>query len=166
MPKSVVIKAIFTYYYCVTFASASLLGSNSKLVTPFIPRFALMSNCSIAKPLICIYLALLLSPHTHFVPEPLLIYRQTDRQNCIDNNKSKLDLHGMCIGETGANWDTFIIYRPGADDNRVRDSKQSFKLGMVFVIVTRAFNKSQLKPIPIWRIFKKKKCPSFPRIRG
>ena len=45
------------------------------------------------------------------------------------------------VGETGANWDTFIICRPGADDNRVRDSKQSFKLGIIFVIVTRAFNK-------------------------
>ena len=40
-----------------------------------------------------------------------------------------------------ANWDTFIIYRPGADNNRVRDSKQSFILGVIFVIVTRAFNK-------------------------
>ena len=45
------------------------------------------------------------------------------------------------LGETGANWDTFIIYRPGADDNRARDSKQSFNLDMIFVIVTRAFNK-------------------------
>ena len=45
------------------------------------------------------------------------------------------------VGETGANWDTFIIYRPGADDNRVRDLKQLFNLGLIFVIVTRAFNK-------------------------
>ena len=45
------------------------------------------------------------------------------------------------VGETGANWDTFIICGPGADDNRVRDSKQSFKLSIIFVIVTRAFNK-------------------------
>ena len=39
----------------------SLLSNSSKLVTPFIPRFALMSIFSIAKPLMCIYLALLLS---------------------------------------------------------------------------------------------------------
>ena len=45
------------------------------------------------------------------------------------------------IGETGDNLDTFIIYRSGADDNRVRDSKQSFKLGMIFVIVKRVFIK-------------------------
>ena len=30
---------------------------------------------------------------------------------------------------------------PGADDNRVRDSKQSFNLGRIFVLVTRAFIK-------------------------
>ena len=41
--------------------SFHFLSNNSKLVTPFIPRFALMSNFSIAKPLICIYLVLLLS---------------------------------------------------------------------------------------------------------
>ena len=40
-----------------------------------------------------------------------------------------------------ANWDTFIIYRHGADNNRVRDSKQSFKLGVIFVLVTWASNK-------------------------
>ena len=47
----------------------------------------------------------------------------------------------ITLGETGANWDTFIICRPEANNNRVTDSKQSFKLGMIFVIVTRAFNK-------------------------
>ena len=45
----------------LTTTTASLLSNNSQLVTPFIPSFALMSNISIAKPLICIYLALLLS---------------------------------------------------------------------------------------------------------
>ena len=70
------------------------------------------------------------------------------------------------LGETGASWDTFIFYRPEADDNGVRDSKQWFNLGLIFVIITRAFNKWQLKTIEIWRIFKKKKCPSLPRIRG
>ena len=47
----------------------------------------------------------------------------------------------LSLGETEANWDTFIIYRPGADDNRVRDSKQLCNLGLIFVIVTRVFNK-------------------------
>ena len=45
------------------------------------------------------------------------------------------------VGETGANWDTFIIYRHGAEDNKVRDSKQLFNLCLIFRIVTRAFNK-------------------------
>ena len=71
----------------------------------------------------------------------------------------------IVIVETGANWDTFIIYCPGADNNRVRDSKQAFNLGVIFVVVTRAFNKWQLKPIQIWWIKKKKLCPSLPRIR-
>ena len=50
-------------------------------------------------------------------------------------------VHGSIVGDTGASWDTFIIYRHGADDNKVRDSKQLFNLGLIFVIVPRAFNK-------------------------
>ena len=45
------------------------------------------------------------------------------------------------VGEIGTNWDTFIIYRPGADDNRVGDSKKVFSLGLIFIIVIRTFNK-------------------------
>ena len=31
---------------------------------------------------------------------------------------------GTSVGETGANWDTIIIYHHGADDTKVRNSKQ------------------------------------------
>ena len=57
---------------------------------------------------------------------------------CFQNGRWRLS---WILGKTGANWDTFVIYRPGADDNRVRDSKQLCNLGLIFVIVTRAFNK-------------------------
>ena len=71
--------------------------------------------------------------------EQFINYKNT----CFLNEKERIFQHeyNVVIGETGAKWDTFIIYRPGADNNRVRDSKQSFNLGVIFGIVTRAFNK-------------------------
>ena len=57
---------------------------------------------------------------------------------CFQKSRWRLS---WILGKTGANWDTFVIYRPGADNNRVRDSKQLCNLGLIFVIVTRAFNK-------------------------
>ena len=57
-----------------------------------------------------------------------------------DDNECRLYVKArlVCViyvGEIGANWNTFIISRPRAHDNRVRDSKQSFNLGRIYVIV-------------------------------
>ena len=68
-------RGIYIYIFCCIIIIPSVLPgtmshfkkiqsctlNNSKLVTPFISRFALMSSFSIAKTLICIYLAPLLS---------------------------------------------------------------------------------------------------------